>query len=489
MADSTKRGSMSLEFSVRNAGVSPARSEQNQFRILVLGDFRGQSGLLPQPGTNADSFRIDYDNFDSALAHLEPMSDLGTDQGRSLTIRFQSLDDFHPDKLLEDFEPLSRLMELRKQLLDPLTASVAGPKIRELLQLCSASSEEPETMSPESAEETLSRLLGKSVSAPSYRGSAGARVDHLIEQILGTPSDAIPSDDQNALRAALEEELSRLLRHALHHPAFQALEATWRGLDFLVRNAGEDTILRVADISKSTLSALLTEGGPGDPPIAGLLAAFRPALVLGIYTFAPEHHLMLSALARICATYKTAFVAGAGPELAGWTSFHSRTGRLSGASLPENDEFASLRSEPEANHLGLILPRFLLRQAYGARSDPIETFPFEEIDATPEHESHLWGNSAFLCGYLMSQSFGEFGWDFDESQGGEISGLPIQQVVIDGEIDLKPCAEVWLSETAEEAIRSRGIIPVLSIRGRDSVSVTSLHSISNPPRSLALSRS
>jgi type VI secretion system ImpB/VipA family protein len=204
MPGSTKRGSLSLEFSVRNPDVSLVRSQENQFRILVLGDFRGQSGLLAQPGTNTDSVQVDYDNFDSALARLGPIADLGTDQGRSRTIRFQSLDDFHPDKLLEDFEPLSRLVELRKQLLDPLTASAAGPKIRELLQLCSTSSEEPETTSPESAEGTLSRLLGKSLSTPSHRSFAGARVDHLIEQILGAPSDAIPSDDQNALRAALE---------------------------------------------------------------------------------------------------------------------------------------------------------------------------------------------------------------------------------------------------------------------------------------------
>jgi len=489
MPDSTRRGSLSLEFSVRNADISSSRTEQDQFRILVLGDFRGQSGLLLQPGKNADSIRVDYENFEAVLARLGPIADLGTDEGRSLTIRFQGLDDFHPDKLLKDFEPLSQLVELRKQLLDPVTASSVGPKIQELLRLSPASSEEPKTISPQSADDTLKRLLGKSVSGRSYRSSSGAKVDHLIKQILGTPADAIPSEDQNALRTALEKELSRRLRDTLHHPAFQTLEATWRGLDFLVRNVGEDTILRVADIPKSALSALLANGDTGDAPMAGLLTAFRPALILGIYAFAPEEHLPMSAIARICATHGTAFVAGADPELAGWTSFHSPTGRLSGASVPENDEFASLRSEPEANHLGLILPRFLLRQAYGTRSDPIDTFPFEEIDAAPDHESHLWGNSAFLCGYLMSQSFGESGWDFDEGQGGEISGLPIQQVVIDGETDTKPCAEAWLSETAGEAIRSRGIIPVLSIRGRDAVRVTSLHSISNPPGNLALHRS
>src|SRR4029077_20066645 len=345
MPDSTRRGSLSLEFSVRNADISSSRTEQDQFRILVLGDFRGQSGLLLQPGKNADSIRVDYENCAWVLARPGPIADLGTDEGRSLTIRFQGLDDFHPDKLLKDFEPLSQLVELRKQLLDPVTASSVGRKIQELLRLSPASSEEPKTISPQSADDTLKRLLGKSVSGRSYRSSSGAKVDHLIKQILGTPSDAIPSEDQNALRTALEKELSRHLRDTLHHPAFQTLEATWRGLDFLVRNVGEDTILRVADIPKSALSALLANGDTDDAPMAGLLTAFRPALILGIYTFAPEEHLPVSAIARICATHGTAFLAGADPELAGWTSFHSPTARLSGASVPENDEFASLRSE------------------------------------------------------------------------------------------------------------------------------------------------
>src|SRR5690348_3779291 len=113
MPDPTKRGSLSLEFSVRNADISPSRTEQDQFRILVLGDFRGRSGSLAQSGKNADSIRVDYDTFDSVLARLGPIADLGMVEGKPLTIRFQSLDDFHPDKLLKDIEPLARLVELR----------------------------------------------------------------------------------------------------------------------------------------------------------------------------------------------------------------------------------------------------------------------------------------------------------------------------------------------------------------------------------------
>jgi type VI secretion system protein ImpC len=48
-----------------------------------------------------------------------------------------------------------------------------------------------------------------------------------------------------------------------------------------------------------------------------------------------------------------------------------------------------MRELPQASYVGLSLPRFLLRQPYGRRSDPIGAFPFEELPAQPSHESYL----------------------------------------------------------------------------------------------------
>jgi type VI secretion system protein ImpC len=484
MSDSTKRGYLNLEFSVRNANTSPSQSEKQQLRILILGDFGGQSGLRRQAAQSSDSIPVDYDNFENVLSSVSPAAHLGAGEDPSLTIQFRCLEDFHPDQLLSSFEPLSRLVEFRKHLLDPPTASAAALQVQRLLQLPAAPSDAPEATSGHPPDDLLNHLLSKPVSDHSRSSSQGSPVDYLIKQILGTPSNSVSTEDHKVLRTALEGELSNRLRDTLHHPAFQSLEATWRGLDFLVRNAGENTTFRLSDIPRSALSALLAGGDFGDTPITRSLTTFRPALVLGIYRFGPEDHSTLGAIARICEIHRTAFVAGASPELAGWTSFHSQAR----PSLAENREIAALRKKPEANHLGLILPRFLLRQGYGIRSDPIETFPFEEIGAKPDHEFHLWGNSAFLCGYLISQNFAQSGRDFDSGQGGEIPGLPVQQIVCDGEADMKPCAEAWLSDAAEEAIRGRGMIPVVSIRGRDAVRITSLHSISVLLQNLAVRR-
>ena len=486
MPKSTRHSYLNLE--VRTARQSSSPSDESQLRILVSGDFGGQSSLGRQSGQNADTVRIDFDNFDSVFERFGPSVDFGTGKDDSLTLQFKSLEDFHPDRLLSNFEPLLRLAELRERLLDPVTSNAASSRARELLQLSSSSSEAPTTAPVQPPGQIFDQLLGKPVSDRVYRASPRSRVDHLVEQILGTPSDTVPGEDHSAIRAALEREISNRLRETLHHPAFQALEANWRGLDFLVRSLAENTILRVLDLPKSGLPTFLINGGLDDAPISSVLSAFRPAVVLGVYSFGPEDHRLLSAIARMCETHQASFVAEAKPELAGWKSFDSQTGRIGGASIPESDEVIALRRRPEAKHVGLILPRFLLRQAYGIQSDPIETFQFEELDPAPEHESHLWGNPMFLCGYLISNNFAESGWDFDPGQGGEISGLPVQRIVTDDGVDTKPCAEAWLSETTEAAIRSRGIIPVLSIRGRDAVRITSLHSISDPPQTLVLHR-
>ena len=142
---------------------------------------------------------------------------------------------------------------------------------------------------------------------------------------------------------------------------------------------------------------------------------------------------------------------------------------------------------PEAVHLGLALPRFLLRQPYGKGSDTIETFAFEEMPTEPEHESYLWGNPAFLCGHLLAELFAAQGSELEvDGGGGEVGGLPTHTFTSDGETQVKPCAEAWLNERAAEAILKRGIMPVLSVRGQDAVQLLTLRAISDPPMPLAV---
>src|SRR6202035_176342 len=125
-----------------------------------------------------------------------------------------------------------------------------------------------------------------------------------------------------------------------------------------------------------------------------------------LYTFGPGENAQLASIARLAAACQTAFVAAASPHLVGCRSFGEQADPDDwSAGLSRGFEgLAALRRMPEAAHLGLAMPRFLLRQPYGKGSDPIESFEFEEMTTLPEHESYLWGNPAFLCGLLFADS-------------------------------------------------------------------------------------
>jgi type VI secretion system protein ImpC len=454
-------------------------------RLAILGDFSGQRN-----GENSLSgpFRIDCDNFDEVLGRIGVALDLPPDAERAweAKLRLRKLDHFHPEQLLTQLPPLSKLAELRSRLLRPASMEAAAKELQELLKFSALPAEPAPAISTESTEAMILRLLGKPPSEASQANSPAGLAHRLIQEIVG-PNVTGVHPQQSRLAALVDAELSAGLRAVLHHPAFQALEAAWRGLDFLVRSVTEEVELSVINICESELAAMVSAQNSVKNKIHGLLEKIRPVMVLGVYTFGPESHTVLAGIARFAGSLQTAFVGGASPELVGCSSFEVQPDpddwtKESG----ELQEFDALRRIPEATHLGLLMPRFLLRQPYGKRSDPIEAFPFEELTGKPEHQSYLWGNSVFLCGRLLAEAFAADPSELESGEAGEIAGLPVHQFTRDGEIQVKPCAEAWLSERAAEAILRQGIMPVVSVRGRDAVQLLTVRALSNPPRPLAV---
>jgi type VI secretion system protein ImpC len=141
----------------------------------------------------------------------------------------------------------------------------------------------------------------------------------------------------------------------------------------------------------------------------------------------------------------------------------------------------ALRASPSARSIGLALPRFLLRLPYGAKSDPIETFRFEEQPPTPEHESFLWGCPALACAAVLARVLQA---EVVSADMGDIAGLPTFLVEVDDEPRLQPGAEVCLSERAIDAILARGVMPVVGFKDRDVARLVRLQSIADPPTAL-----
>ncbi len=67
----------------------------------------------------------------------------------------------------------------------------------------------------------------------------------------------------------------------------------------------------------------------------------------------------------------------------------------------------------------------------------------------------------------------------------EVGDLPLYVYDEDGESKMQPCAECWLTDEAIQATLERGIMPIWSLRGRNTVRLVRLQSIADPPSRLA----
>src|ERR1035437_4055634 len=270
------------------------------------------------------------------------------------------------------------------------------------------------------------------------------------------------------------------MRAILHHSAFQAVEAAWRAVFRLVRaiETGSQLKLYLLDISKAELAADLnsadglrqsrawrmlvqeTVGTGGDPW----------SVVAGNYSFmrTVDDAQMLGRLAKIMSFARAPFLGEADP----------------GNSGMETEEAArhwdALRQLPEASWIGLAMPRFLLRLPYGKKIDPVESFDFEEMSGTPGHQQYLWGNPAFACVQLLAEAFANDGWEMRPGAYAEIDGLPLHVYEAQGEKQVKPCAEVLLTERDIDWILDQGYMALVSIRDRDAVRLMRFQSIAKP---------
>jgi type VI secretion system protein ImpC len=432
---------------------------------------------------------VDRDSLDEVMAKLgvEIRLPLGK-AGPPLALRFRELEDFHPDRILERVDLLGRLGEARRQPSDPGASAAAAP-------------------SPTTADLVSGDLLDQvletteapsSATGPSPDASAwGAFLREIVRPHLVSRDDP----RQAEMIAAVDEAAAVLLRAILHHPDFQALESAWRAVWFLVSRleTGEQMQLSLIDVSRDELAADLASGeslrATGTYRLLVEETVETPgaepwAVLAGNYTFGPGRAdaEMLGCLARIARRAGAPFLAAAHPRLLGCASLAETPDpedwRLR-AEAGDRKAWQSLRALPEAVSIGLALPRFLLRLPYGPETDPAERLDFDEMPGEPVHEHYLWGNPAVACACLLGQGFGRSGWGMRPGTAQEIGGLPIHVYRSGGEPKATPCAEVVLTQRVAEAILDRGVMPLLSFKGRDTVRPARFQSLADPPARLA----
>src|SRR5262249_28353216 len=195
---------------------------------------------------------------------------------------------------------------------------------------------------------------------------------------------------------------------------------------------------------------------PGEvPPLLRLLRERKVSFITANFVFgrAAADVQTLGKFAGLAAQLGAPFIATADPRLVGCDSFglHPDPDDCKTPLAPHAPAaWQALRRMPEADHVALAAPRFLLRQPYGKSGEAIESFPFEELPGEAAHENFLWGHPAMLCAVLLVDAI-QSQLDDDEAEapaGGEVDDLPMHKFTSGGETVIEPYAEAWLTERA-----------------------------------------
>lgn len=329
-------------------------------------------------------------------------------------------------------------------------------------------------------------------------------VHTLAQQALSNTKlvsgDAIRSIE--AMIAALDRKLTEQVNLIIHHEDYQKLEASWRGLHYLVNNTETDEQLkiRVLNISKQDLSKTLKrfKGTAWDQsPLFkklyeeeyGQFGGEPYGCLVGDYHFdhTPPDVELLGEMAKIAAAAHAPFITGASPsvmQMESWQELANPRDLTKIFTTPEYAAWRSLRESDDARYLALCMPRFLSRLPYGAKTNPVDEFAFEEDTEGSDHSKYTWANAAFAMAANVNRSFKEYGWCSrirGIESGGAVANLPTHTFPTDdGGVDMKCPTEIAISDRREAELSKNGFLSMIHRKNSDFAAFISGQSLQKP---------
>ena len=291
----------------------------------------------------------------------------------------------------------------------------------------------------------------------------------------------------NSRIAEIDRLITAQMNEIMHHEDFQKLEASWRGLQHLVKNSltGPMLKIRVMSITKkdllkdferalefdqSTLFKKIYEeeyGTFGGAPYGALIGDFE-------FGNHPQDMALVEKISEVAAAAHAPFLSAASADLFGWDTFSEMTDVRDVSKIFDRTEYMkwrSFRESEDSRYVGLTLPHVLMREPYGAATKPTETFRFEEDVDGKDHKKYLWGNAAYALGTRLTEAFSMHGWCVairGVEGGGLVQGLPTHTFQTDeGEVALKCPTEVAITDRREKEFADNGFIPLVHCKGSD----------------------
>ena len=305
-----------------------------------------------------------------------------------------------------------------------------------------------------------------------------------------------------AMIAAIDAKLSEQINKILHNEDFQKIESAWRGLHYMVNNTETDENLkiRVMDISKKDLHKQLKKfkGAAWDQsPMFkkvyeqeyGQFGGEPFGAIVGDYHFdqSPPDVELLGEMAKIAASAHAPFITGASPHLMQMESWQELANPRDLTKIFQTPEYAgwrSLRESDDARYIGLCMPRFLARTPYGAKTNPVEDFDFEEDVAGADHSYYAWANAAYAMATNINRSYKLYGWGSrirGIESGGAVEGLPLHTFPSDdGGVDQKCPTEIAISDRREAELSKAGLLSLIHRKNSDFAAFIGAQSLQKP---------
>lgn len=300
--------------------------------------------------------------------------------------------------------------------------------------------------------------------------------------------------------AQIDEVVADQLDEILHHPEFQTLEGSWRGLNYLVgKTVTSKTLkLRLLNITKDELRKDLEKaiefdqsqlfkkvyeeeyGTFGGNPYSALVVDFY-------FGRNPMDIELLEKLSNVAAAAHAPVLTAASPKMFDVESFEDLNVPRDLTKLFESLELVkwnSFRNSEDARYVTLALPRVLFRLPYDSEKNPAEGMAFNENVSGADSSKFCWGNPAYVLAERITNAFSMYGWTAairGVEGGGIVEGLPAYTFKSkDGDLALKCPTETAITDRREKELSDLGFIALCHCKGKDYAAFFGAQTVQKP---------
>ncbi|MBL7977083.1 MAG: type VI secretion system contractile sheath large subunit [Bacteroidetes Order II. Incertae sedis bacterium] len=302
---------------------------------------------------------------------------------------------------------------------------------------------------------------------------------------LDTPLDRLDKHFIDAMVASIDQKISQQLDAVMHHPTFQKMESSWRGLKFMVDRIDfrKNVKVEILDVDKDELAESFEDSPeliqsplykhiytdaydqPGATPYATIVSNFE-------FDSSAKDVNLLTNMSKVAASAHCPFLGSIGPKFFGKSSMEEwkKIPDL-GAYMETSDyiKWNAFRATDDSRYVGLTMPRFMARLPYGD-DNPVKAFNYQENVKGSDHDKYLWANATFAMATNMAKAFMADGWSVQirgPEAGGKVEDLPVHLYDVGKGKQLKTPTEVPISETLEFQCANLGFIPLSHYQNRD----------------------